>query len=379
MLPVPLDDFPIHQVPLSLRYVSSSDRNFYDRYYFNAHDRTGDVFFVTGMGVYPNLGTMDAYATVRRGDRQWTVRCSDALGGEDRMAPAVGPYRLEVGEPLQQLRIVCDPDGPAGDDTGSATAGLAFDLRWEGSFPAVMEQHHLMRTGARAILDAARFAQVGSWSGVVTIDGEDLPVERDRWVGTRDRSWGIRPVGEAEPPGRNADEPLEGFHWLYVPLRFEDFAVVVIVQEMPDGFRTLNDATRVWPDGHVEQLGWPEIEVAYRSGTRHPERATLHLAQRGGKPLTIDVETLGFIALHIGAGYGGDPDWGHGQWRGRPWVDRAVYDLTDPEIAARIPFGVIDHVARATCNGAEGWGLFEHGTMGRHDPSGFSDWASVAP
>ena len=55
--PVPLDEYPIHQAPLSLRYVGTSDRNFYDRSYFNAHDRTGDVFLVTGLGVYPNLGS----------------------------------------------------------------------------------------------------------------------------------------------------------------------------------------------------------------------------------------------------------------------------------------------------------------------------------
>jgi hypothetical protein len=27
----------------------------------------------------------------------------------------------------------------------------------------------------------------------------------------------------------------------------------------------------------------------------------------------------------------------------------------------------------------EGWGLFEHGALGRHDPSGFTDWLTVAP
>ena len=27
----------------------------------------------------------------------------------------------------------------------------------------------------------------------------------------------------------------------------------------------------------------------------------------------------------------------------------------------------------------EGWGLFEHASMGRHDPTGFADWSSVAP
>jgi hypothetical protein len=36
-------------------------------------------------------------------------------------------------------------------------------------------------------------------------------------------------------------------------------------------------------------------------------------------------------------------------------------------------------VARATIDGQEGWGLFELGTFGRHDPSGFADYGSVAP
>jgi hypothetical protein len=368
MLPVPLDEYPIHQAPVSLRYVASSDRNFYDRSYFNAHDRSGDLFFVTGLGVYPNLGVADAYATVRRGERQWTIRCSDALTDE-RLAPSVGPYRVEVLEPLRRIRLVCD-----GDDHG-----LGFDLRWEGSFPAVMEQPHVMRSGARAILDASRFAQVGTWEGVLRIDGEEVAVSPDVWVGTRDRSWGIRPVGEGEPTGRPADDPTAGLWWLYVPLRFDAFAVVVIVQENADGYRTLNDATRVWPDGRVEQLGWPEVEITYRSATRLPERAAIRLTERGGKPLDLEVSSLGYVALHVGAGYGGDPDWGHGQWRGRGWVEGAVYDLTDPAVVTRVPYGVIDHVGRATCDGAEGWGLLEHGTMGRHDPSGFANWDSVAP
>src|SRR5215471_6056365 len=95
MFPAPLDEYPIHQAPISMRHVATSDRNFYDRCYFNAHDRTGDIFLVTGLGVYPNLGVVDAYATVRKGDHQWAIRCSDAL--EDRSIDvAVGPYRLEV-------------------------------------------------------------------------------------------------------------------------------------------------------------------------------------------------------------------------------------------------------------------------------------------
>jgi hypothetical protein len=191
-------------------------------------------------------------------------------------------------------------------------------------------------------------------------------------------------VGEPEPPGRAAAEPDPGFGfwWTYVPLRFDDHALVLIVQEDGDGTRTLNEARRIWPAADSrppEQLGWPEVAIRYRSGTRHPEGATIHMTQRGGKPVTLEVETLGFVALNCGPGYGGDPDWGHGQWKGRGWVDRATADLREPAVAGRIPFGVVDHVARATCDGAEGWGLFEHGVIGRHAPSGLDDFFGVAP
>ncbi|MBS1847623.1 MAG: hypothetical protein JST73_05040 [Actinobacteria bacterium] len=371
-VPDPLDEFPLHQTPLSMAYVATSDRNFYDRCYFNAHDGTGDVYVITGAGVYPNLGVVDAFALVRRGSHQWALRCSDALESTDRRAPTVGPYRIEVIEPLEVIRVVCDGD----------EHGIGFDLTWTGSFPAEMEQPHVMRTGARAIIDASRFAQVGTWSGEVRIDGEKIEVTADRWIGSRDRSWGIRPSGDAEPPGRAADEPLEGFWWTYVPLRFEDHALVVIIQETADGFRTLNNATRTWADGRREQLGWPEVEIDYASGTRHPTAARLRLFPRGGDPFTLEIDTVTSIALHVGGGYGGDPEWAHGRWMGRGWVDGSVYDLDDPEIVARTPFGVIDHVARARYveGGVThvGAGMFEHGTFGRHDPSGFADWSSLA-
>ena len=47
--------------------------------------------------------------------------------------------------------------------------------------------------------------------------------------------------------------------------------------------------------------------------------------------------------------------------------------------ADRVPGGVIDHLARARLGSEQGWGMFEHASMGRHDPSGFKDWSSVAP
>ncbi|OOK82279.1 hypothetical protein BZL30_1285 [Mycobacterium kansasii] len=63
----PLDEFPVHQLPQPIAWPGSSDRNFYDRSYFNAHDRTGNIFVISGIGYYPNLGVKDAFLLIRRG------------------------------------------------------------------------------------------------------------------------------------------------------------------------------------------------------------------------------------------------------------------------------------------------------------------------
>lgn len=377
----PMDEFPVHQLPQPIAWPGSSDRNFYDRSYYNAHDRTGDIFLITGIGYYPNLGVKDAFVLVRRrsrrggdiepSDTQTAVHLSDAIDS-DRLNQNVLGYRVEVIEPLQQLRIVMDE-----------TEGVAVDLTWNGLFDVVQEQRHILRAGTRVTLDAQRFAQVGSWSGQIVVDDEEITVDPSVWIGTRDRSWGIRPIGEAEPAGRPADPPFEGMWWLYVPMAFDDFSIVLIIQEEPSGFRSLNDCTRIWKDGRVEQLGWPRVKIHYTSGTRIPTGATIDATAADGTPVHFEVESKLPVPIHVGGGYGGDSDWIHGMWKGDKFTERMTYDMTDPAIVGRAGFGVIDHVGRAVCTEGhkppvEGWGLFEHGALGRHDPSGFADWLTVA-
>jgi hypothetical protein len=368
----PSDEFPIHQIPQPIAWPGASDRNFYDRSYLNAHDRTGGIFLVTGIGYYPNLGVKDAFVLVRRGDTQTAVHLSDSIDS-DRLNQHVLGYRVEVNEPLHKLRVILEE-----------TEGIAVDLTWDGLFDVIQEQRHVLRTGTRVTLDAQRFAQVGSWSGVIAIDGEEITVDPAVWIGSRDRSWGIRPIGEPEPAGRPAHPPFEGMWWLYIPMAFDDFAICLIIQEEPNGFRTLNDCTRIWRDGRVEQLGWPRVKIHYTSGTRIPTGATIEATAGDGSPVHFDVESKLPVPIHVGGGYGGDSDWLHGMWKGEKFTERLSYDMTDPAIAGRAGFGVIDHVGRAVCRDAdgierEGWGLFEHGALGRHDPSGFADWLTVAP
>ncbi|MEU9212493.1 hypothetical protein AB0D27_32330 [Streptomyces sp. NPDC048415] len=365
--PVALDEYPVHQVPLSMKHVATGDRNAYDRCIFHVFDHQGRALLIVGLGVYPNVGVIDAYATLRLGDRLHAVRASDALG-DDRMNLSVGPLRITVEEPLRRLRLQ------------SADDALSYDLTWTADFPALWEPHHIQRRGGRLTLEGRRFVQAGGAQGVIRVDGEEIPVSAREWTGTRDRSWGVRPI-PGEEGGRLADEnPTEGFHWIWSPVRFDDRFLMVITQEDADGHRSLNDATLVRDGERDLQLGWPQTDITYRSGTRHPTSAVIHLTHPlDRKPMELGVEVLTSSPLAVGAGYPPADDWQHGTWRGHGWTDHGVHDLSDPTAHPLAAYGVIDHAARFTLNGQVGHGIFEHGSFGRHDPSGFTGFDSVAP
>ncbi|MFB7983090.1 hypothetical protein [Streptomyces vinaceus] len=372
--PVPLDEYPVHQAPLSMKHLVTGDRNAYDRCIFHVFDHAGRAVLILGLGVYPNAGVIDAYATLRTGDELLAVRASDALT-DDRMNLSVGPLRITVDEPLKRITLHCDPD-PADPD------GLSYDITWTAEFPAVWEPHHVQRRADRLMLEGRRFVQAGHVTGTVRAKGEEYDLTPGEWTGTRDRSWGVRPI-PGEDGGRAAEEHRpEGFHWLWIPVRFEDRFLMVIAQEDADGHRTLSEAVQVFPEDsgrHDVQLGWPQTEIRYRPGTRHPESAVVHLADPARKPLELGVEILNSSPLAVGAGYPPASDWQHGTWQGRGWTDRRVYDLSDPAAHPMAAFGVTDHSARFTLDGRTGFGIFEHGSFGRHDPSGFTDYGSVAP
>ena len=171
-----MDDYPLHQVAETMRNVGTSDRNFYDRYYFNLHNSSGELFMVMGMGQYPTLAVQDAFVALRRGDTHRVVRASRELG--DRMDTRVGPIRIEVLKGLEKLRFVVEPN----------EWGIALDLTWDAAIPAFLEPRQYVRRKGRVFFDSVRFAQTGCWSGALEIDGERFEVTPDRWKGRRART-----------------------------------------------------------------------------------------------------------------------------------------------------------------------------------------------
>ena len=53
------DDYPIHQTAEPIAQVATSDRNAYDRYWFNGYAADGEFYFGIALGSYPNRRIMD--------------------------------------------------------------------------------------------------------------------------------------------------------------------------------------------------------------------------------------------------------------------------------------------------------------------------------
>lgn len=358
----PLDDLPIHQVAETMATVGTTDRNFYDRYYFNLHGSDDRLFLAAGLGQYPNLGVTDAFLAVAHGDTQTVVRSSRPLGN-DRLDTRVGPLHVEVLEGLQRVRLVCEE-----------TDGFALDVTWEGAVPAYEEPRmtHVAPHG-RVVMNTMRFVQTGSWTGTLVLDGERIDVTPDRFWGNRDRSWGVRPVGEPEPGGIGGG--LSVFFWNYVVARFDTSTIVYMVQEDEHGRRSLEEAVRLLPDGTVEHLGRPEHALRFASGTRLLTAATVTF----GNGLTLEAEVLKPLHISRATGYGFDADWRHGMFQGHDLVvQRHDLDTTGADIVP-IPGAIVDNLAGfTTSEGEVGHGLFEVMCMGPHVQY-FSGWDDLAP
>lgn len=366
----PMDDFLIHQVAEPVRRVATSDRNFYDRYYFNCYPSNDlDLFLVVGFGQYPNLGVRDAFAVLRRGDDHIVARASGSL--TDRGDTTLGPFRIEVHQGLQTLRVVLEP----GD------YDVSFDLVFEANVPATLEPRHFRRQLERTTFDSIRFVQTGSWNGDLTIDGSTRTVTPDVWKGNRDRSWGVRPVGEGEPQGRRAVDGIQNFFWIYSVMQFADHTISVVVQEDEAGRRIVEEAVRIWPDSEREPewLGRPEHELRFAPGTRTVTGAELSFHRPTGEVLTIECELLVPNYIGIGTGYGLESDWRHGMWQGDLVVQglRRKASEIDPGLLMFCP---VDNLARFRCSDSDdhGSGLFEVAAIGPHEKYGFTEFTDTA-
>jgi hypothetical protein len=354
------DDYPIHQTPEPIAYAGS-DRNFYDRYFFNGYSPDGAEFVAVAFGVYPALNVADAHVSIIRDGVQRCLHASRVLGLE-RLDLVVGPVRIEVIEPLQRLKVTLE-----------RAEGLAGELVFEGRAFPIEEPRFVKRNGPRLFMDYTRLTQNVRVSGWLEVDGDRRELGSG-WTGTRDRSWGIRPVGAPDPqptPGGG----LAGFFWQWTPLNFADRSVFFHVNADPDG-KPWNTRAVILPDGAGPEAGWhsdaPRMEdVTLRQGSRQAERGTLKIPVDGGEA-AVRLEPLGQPVLMRGIGYGGE--WRHGALKGELAVGREDIELAAVDMGAPENWH-IQAISKAVLETPgepprEGIGVFEQLIIGPYKPYG---------
>jgi len=372
----PLDEYLGHQTPDTFDHVFTSDKNFYDRYYFNCHASSDELFLVTGMGQYPNLGVTDAFVCISHGTQQYLVRASRELGS-DRLDSSVGPFSVEVLEGLQRLRVVCAPN----------EWGVDFDLEWRGAVPALEEPRSFTRKHGRITQDVSRYAQVGCWEGSLRVGGRTYEVSPATWKGARDHSWGIRPVGDPEAPGIRVKDVVAGFGFFHnwMPMQFDDYMLKVSIDEDQHGNRLLDESVKVWNHGlgkEHEPMGRPDVKIDYLSGTREMDRAVVSLAHPSGREVRVTNTPLRTVYLFGGSGYRVEPDWGHGLYQGPLKVEGRTYDISMPQARKDIT-GIQETLCRFDLVDGDlaeiGYGMHENMCLGVYRPYGFDDPFEMAP
>jgi hypothetical protein len=353
------DDYPLHQTPEPIAYAGT-DRNFYDRYFFNGYSNDGEDFFAIAFGIYPHLNIADAHFSTIRGGTQHCVHASRVLHME-RMDLQVGPIAIDILQPLQKLRVRVDGEG------------IKADLVFTGRAFPVEEPRFIHRIGPRAFMDYTRLTQNGHWTGWIEIDGNRRTLPEGA-LGTRDRSWGIRPIGASDPQPP-APPMRPSFFWIWSPLNFGDFSLFFHVNADSDG-KPWNTRAVLCPDGacaaDMAHTDLPYMDINWSPGQRHAASATLHVAF-GLRRLEISFAPQAKFQMR-GIGYVGS-SWPHGAYKGELAVGREDITLgdLDPASIENLHIQAISRVALSE-NGKtqSGIGVLEQLVLGAYTPYGFT-------
>lgn len=362
------DDYLIHQTFEPVRFAETSDRRYYDRYFFTGHNCDERMFFLVGMGCYPNLGVIDAFASVSLGDSQVTMRGSRELGANRMNTLGVGSIDLEVIEGLRRIRVKSE----------STAHPIRFDLLWEGVVPAFEEPPLFQRREGRMIEQGIRFIQTGTWQGYLEVDGTRFDLDGKNAMGARDHAWGVRSIGfEREPKGilqakklNEARPPL----WIWAPMQFDDYTIHFSLSEYASGAREICHVRKMSSFGRggtIEDLSGAEHDLIFNRETRELEAGSkVSFIDSDGAKRTVTLQPLRRAYLRAGTGYGGPDPWRHGKYMGEHWEDSVRFDLTDQGVTALIgPTHVLCRMEMD--NGKTGYGTFETQVYGAFPRYGF--------
>ena len=369
------DEFFIHQTTHPLTKTYSDEPNRYDRSFFNGYSGNGRTFFGAAIGRYPNIGIQDCSFTFARDDIQHSFFASKRMS-DDPADMSVGPFRIEIIEPMMKFCLHIDEN----------ETGISANLEWHPRTANFLEDHQNLGPSEIGVsMETTRFNQFGKWTGIITVAGETIVIDTDPFWGTKDRSWGIRPIGE--PVARKSSDPLKGLKFFWAPIHWENHATHMSVFEGDagqrwhwDGFQlpaypTPEEIPGIEDVGGIQRALSVDHDFRWRQGTRRVSGGTISMNISDSDPLVMEIKPLLTVQMK-GLGYG-HPKWGHGRWHGEFVCGAETWSLKDIDPLAKENIHV-QEVVSVRCGDQRGIGVLEQLVFGPYPKYDFSNFLDAA-
>lgn len=359
------DEYCIHPTPEPIRQPATTDRNAYDRWWFSGFRADGSLYFAAAMARYPNRFVLDGAFTVMFDDHQYSFYGS-RIAPDDPAETQIGPLELQVLDPMRSIRLTLDRN----------ESGIELDLTFRARTAPVEEARAIRRRDGMIHQDTTRFTQFGRWEGWVSVDGRRLVVDLDTTLGTRDRSWGVRDVGE---PAGGRPGTGTGVFWNWLPMHFDDVCLHAWRFDDPHG-ASLQQECLIVPvregpepvpmnDPGVEHLTSWSHQYRILEGCRYIDGGTLDLARVDGSTSAVTIGTPLMRAWPTGIGYM-HPTWGHGTWHGELELGHERWRADEVNVRSG-RFQLVHGIAPVEFEGRQGVAIVEQTCFGPYEPYGF--------
>lgn len=311
------DEYLVHQTEQPLARVASDHPEWQDRFYFNVHDRNGELALMTGLGAYPNRKMMQAYIFAVHDGQHYSKLQVRSLEN-DREVMQVGTLSYSVVEPLKSWHL----------EIADEASGIQGSLVFRERCPLYRFSPIEWLNGEHLVVKQMHYTQAGTYEGSLTI-GERTFTDL---VGMRDRSWGVRDMARVP-------------FWVWISAQFAEFCISAWLWETPEGEVIHADGAIIHETGEIRPVTKIEHELELWPGTKRPKAGRYTLTAADGKVELLTATEIETIFLAPGMAR---------------WSDTDAEALKRADAAA---FGFDQH-CRLELNGETGYGIVEHMVTG---------------
>jgi hypothetical protein len=352
-----VDEYPFHQTTATFASAATSDPAWNDGHYVTATDITGTISFTSNVRLYANNDVIDGFVCLRHRGRQYNIRVSRALR-PDMESLRVGPLRLEIIRPLEEVRLILEPC------TIADGVVVALDVACRTHTAPYMGPVEVKRLDGRLISERATYELAGPCTGTIRVGDETVEWAPGTARFFRNHSWGVHP-GRGGPRPHGKPVPSHRApgtrHWVLFDMDdHSGFFFVDPSGRAASGKGAILEADRVVPVVDVQtEVQFYEPHSRVRSGN-------FVLTDVEGRVREYEYTDHGWVYCQGGGYFGGFNDGlGQGVYRGASHIEGEVWDVSHPvEITREDHTWTYDHdwaenFVSIRHNGVTGLGHYE--------------------